>query len=346
MDFLLAFGIVVTLSLLAGRFLGPLGWMDLPEGRRQHLRPVPRTGGIALVIAGAIGLLIGRFNLPFTHGEMGLVLGMALIGAIDDRYNLRARWKALAGLVIAIVLAYWGANRLCESPHALLLLGAVPIPHHWITYFTLLLVAYWSLPQAFNLIDGANGLSIGYGILIMLVLWGAGSPNVFLLGLLSGLLVLNWPRAIHFLGDCGALTLGLVVALLSKKAVGVQSPDAILWIFAYPILDVSTVVLIRKLHGKPLGEGDRNHLHHQLQDRFPRLRHVAVPFLWLLAGTMAYGAIARGGLRIFPYLALAVLILLSVVFSFLTHLEDRDTLASQEPRGAKPPSRFAEKVFW
>lgn len=344
MDFFLAILLALATAFLVGRIVGPLGWMDHPLGRRQHERPIPRTGGIALLTVAVIGFLANKLNLPFTPWQFSLLAGIGLMGALDDRFDLRARWKALVGLVIAVLLAWEGAALLAASPHHLQLFNLVPLPHHWISYFPLLVITYWSLPHAFNLIDGANGLSIGYALLVTLVLWGGGTPSPYLLGLLAGLLIMNWPRAYHFLGDCGALILGLGLAILSVHTFGTTNPDALLWIFAYPIADVSMVVAIRLMQKRSLGEGDRNHLHHQLQDRFPKLKFAVVPLLWLLSGGTAFGAIAQGRMLILPLLTLSALLMLVGLFATLSYREHRgmqeredDNDADLTPLPGQPP---------
>lgn len=315
MPFITAFSLTLILSMLVAKFLGPLGWMDHPGGRRIHNGSIARTGGIALLLACILGHVTKSFISPFSNFEHFLLLITATTGIIDDKLELRPRWKAAVGLLVAAGLAWQGATELVASGRHLLLFGTISLPCSWMTYFLMYLAAYWSIPQGLNLVDGANGLAIGYGAIILGILWLAGNPQPYLLGTLTGLLLLNWPKAKHFLGDCGALTLGILLAILANRTFGSHNPTGFFWLFAYPAVDVSMVILIRAMNGRPLGEGDRNHLHHQLQDRFPQLKGGAVPLLWLLAGSTASGAVVKGNMEILPILGLSTL--LAIALSFL-----------------------------
>jgi UDP-GlcNAc:undecaprenyl-phosphate GlcNAc-1-phosphate transferase len=269
---------------------------------------------MALLAALGIGYLLDFKRLEL-HPEQWIGLtALALVGTLDDRFGLKARHKALAGLLVACMIAIPGATRVVELQPDVTLLGMIPLPPVWPLAFLLLVLLYWFVPQAMNLIDGANGLALGYGLVVLGVLALAGRPLGFCAGTLVGLLLLNWPRARHFLGDAGSLVLGLLLALEVKRTVGLANPDLVLWIFAYPILDVVTVVTIRILKGQRLGVGDRSHLHHQWIDRFPRWRQLVVPGLWLQAGLCASAAVVQGWGWILPVLGLSMLVVQVVVF--------------------------------
>jgi len=94
---------LMALALL--RLLGPRGWMDLPGARKQHERPTPRTGGLALWGSVSLGLALGWTQLPISRSEWICLHGLALMGALDDRHSLSPRVKALAGLGLAFTLA-------------------------------------------------------------------------------------------------------------------------------------------------------------------------------------------------------------------------------------------------
>lgn len=262
--FLLGLATCFGFSLIAMRWIAPLGWMDMPGGRRQHGLPTPRTGGMALLAAMGIGQAFGGLRLPLGPGEWAVVYGMGLMGALDDRLNLRARWKALAGLLAAGVLAWltWGVLRQAGD-HLPLFTG------HLATRTGLALVLlvawYWSIPQACNLIDGLNGLALGFFLMLALTMdlpLGDQGQGAYLLGALVALAALNWPFGKQFLGDAGSLALGALFALLGIRLLAVASPNRLLWAFAYPIVDVLMVMAIRRSNGRSLGEGDRNHFHH------------------------------------------------------------------------------------
>ena len=338
MHWLQGFILTAALSWVAAKYLGPFRLMDVPQGRRQLRTPIPLTGGLALFVATLVGLGLGWLTVPFTWPQYFGILGLGVLGYFDDCFNLPAHWKALVGLTLALVVAYPASALLAASAATLPLLG-IQLPHSQLLYFGLLALMYWSIPPAFNRIDGGNGLAIGYGIIILLVLAWHGTPHPYLLGTLLALLTFNWPRARHLLGTCGSMSLGLILALLAVNAFGSQNPNALLWLFAYPILDGSMRVAIRLSRGQSPGLGSRSPLHLQWQDRLPALERVVVPFLWLNAGACAMGAVASGWLRIFPWLGLASFGAQALVFWTLARLEHQRVREPHKPAQKFRPSR-------
>jgi len=338
-------GVALLGGLAAIRWIGPMGFMDLPRGRHSHEAPTPRTGGIVLVAALLAGYFLGFKRLGLRPEQWVGLFALAAVGLVDDRYGLRARYKAVAGLLVAGLVAAPAAYRVVEAQPSLQLFGSLPLPPVWPVAFALLVLLYWFIPQAMNLIDGANGLALGYGLVVLGVLALAGHPLGFCAGVLLGLLALNWPRARHFLGDTGSTVLGLLLALEVKRAVGLVNPDLVLWVFAYPIVDVATVVAIRVLTGRALGQGDRSHLHHQWMDRFPRWRALAVPWLWLQAALCASAVLVRGWGWALPVLGLSLLVAQALVFivqAMLTPREAEPEVLAFKPvpveEDDKPPS--------
>lgn len=316
-------GIALLLGLLAARLLGPLGFVDHPAGRKHHDRPTPTTGGLVLLATLVLGALLGFKRLDLHPEQWVGLVALAAVGIVDDRFGMRARHKALAGLLIAVAMAVPGAERVVQLHPTYQLLGFIPLPPVWPLAFALLTLLYWFVPQALNLIDGANGLAIGYGLVVFGVLAFSGRPLAFCVGTLLGLLALNWPRAIHFLGDSGSLVLGLLLAFEVKRGAGVVDPDNILWVFAYPIFDVITVVAIRLRSGRALGEGDRNHLHHQWMRRFPEWNGWVVPGLWVQAALCASAPLVYGRGWLLPGLGLFLLAGQSLLFIVQAQVEPR-----------------------
>ena len=311
--------------------LGLLDHPDLPEGRKQHGRPVARVGGIALICALALRAVLGGSALPFSRLEWGAILAMGTIGLLDDRLDLPARWKGGLGLLIALALAFHGAARIV-LPHPAFELAGVEIPATFAAVLPLLFLMFWGLPQACNLIDGADGLATGFAMIVLASLWIAGFPHPFLMGALAACLLLNWPRARLFLGDCGSLALGLLLVILAKAQIAGLGPNHILWLFAYPIVDVLMVVLIRLAQGRSVITGDRSHLHFQIRDRWPAMEGWCVPGLWALAALCASELYLNGPWRVFPWAGLAVLSAVAGRVAILSVARGRTTPAA----GAKP----------
>lgn len=274
------------------RWVAPSGWMDIPDPRKHHATPTARTAGLALWLM-LLGLLaLDKCPLPLDRLEWTGVHAMALLGLLDDRLNLRSRHKAIAGLGIALILAVDMAPDLSRFTDEVSFLGLI-LPDHPLVTVPLLALWFWSIPQAFNLIDGLNGLSMGFSLIVLTVLAGVlghAPAGGYLTGGLLAALLLNYPRARHFLGDCGSLMLGTLLAVLSAKAFAATEANLMLWVFAYPAIDVALVVGVRKWKRLPLGVADRSHLHHFLVDRLGVRRAWLVPVILL---TLAFLPMTR-----------------------------------------------------
>jgi len=275
-------GVLLCAGLIAAA--PRIGWMDHPDhGRKSHQKPTALTGGLALW-----GVILTAYSLGWLPWHLHPIewVGinvMAFMGALDDRFSLRPRYKAIVGLAVAMVLAGYSASLLSHTADHVEFFS-LQIPTHPAWTFPLLVFWFWSIPQAYNLIDGINGLSMGFGLLILLVLgWHLGTQPVFLEGALLATFLLNFPRARHFLGDCGALMLGTLFSALSVRLMVHWDASLPLWIFAYPVTDVCLVVSIRFVNGLPLGQADRSHLHHWMMDRLDRRVWLATPILLSLA---------------------------------------------------------------
>jgi len=301
----------VLVGLCCIRCIGPRGFMDIPRERRNHERPIPLVGGMAFFLCLAGSRLITQEHLSLTRIGWVLLLVMVVLGILDDRFELRARWKALIGLMIAVALTWANLPIHTANPSEFYLLGLY-IPRSPVFLAPLLLAYFWGIPQAINLIDGANGLAIGFSLIITSVLVVAGGFPMYVPAILTGILLLNWPKARLFLGDCGSLGLGLLMAVAAHNFV---LPHQLLWLFAYPILDVTLVLMIRVLSGKNPFAGDCNHLHHQLQRSLGSRSWLTVPILWTLSAlTASHAIIPAGPWLALPYLGVMVLAILVSVF--------------------------------
>jgi UDP-GlcNAc:undecaprenyl-phosphate GlcNAc-1-phosphate transferase len=318
----------LSLSFVMIRWVAPLGWMDRPDlTRKHHARPTPRTGGLALWAGLVLLQISGRPFFGMAWTDWLAVHVMAVIGLMDDRFNLRARYKAVAGLAVAMLLAYQGTQLLGRSVDHVSFLS-LELPTHPIYIFPLLMAWFWGVPQAFNLIDGVNGLSMGFGALFLAVLGlNLGIQPALFWGGLFGVVALNFPKAHHFLGDCGALMLGTLFAILGVKAFAVRDPNLLFWVFAYPIVDVCLVVSIRRWKGTPLSGADRSHLHHWMMDHVGNRAWRATPILLCLGGLPMLHAVA---IPVGP--ALSTLGLVSLIFLAFKAFKDRvSTHRRQQP---------------
>lgn len=308
----------VTLSFLltsAMRRIAPVfRLLDCPDGgRKSHRRPTPLMGGVAVFGTFLLCMLSVRWwGLldEFALGRLGnwssmlLVSGglFCLLGLWDDKVAMRARDKFLGQILASLPLAIWGGS--IASVHFLgwqIALGAWSIPF---TVFWLVACA-----NIINLTDGLDGLAGTIGLIVSVALVALslmlGKVGIALMGLilagsLVGFLLHNWPPAKIFLGDSGSLTIGFLVGALSIQASMKTTASFMLAIpivlISVPIFDTCMAIVRRKLTGQGIGQADRKHLHHCLQDR--GLTNAQA--LWAISGlctAMAFAAVTASWLR-------------------------------------------------
>ncbi len=278
---------------------GVYGHSRIKEGV-EH-KPVPRLGGVAVCIAMSAGVLLvaplaargaGPATLPFFGGV--LLAGWILFGAgvVDDLRGLRPTEKLLAQCLAALVA--WAFGFRVEH----LSIGAASVE---LGVFSLPLTALWvvAVTNAFNLIDGLDGLATGIALVALGTTFAVsamlGNTEVALVcaalaGALLGFLRYNVRPARVFLGDSGSLFVGFMLAVLSvhgstKSAAAVLAVVPVL-VLALPLLDTTLAILRRWLRGTPISGADERHLHHRLVAI--GLTHTrAVVILFIVAAALA-----------------------------------------------------------
>lgn len=266
------FALVVTMALTPPLVhLAPrLGLVDQPGPRKQHARPMPRVGGVAIV-AGACGAAaFSRYGLPVAPYLAGMLV-IAGFGVWDDRADLDYRLKLFGqGIASVVVIAAGGAVVTDVSP-----LLAVPPPEILAVAVTLLFLL--AATNAVNLSDGLDGLAAGlsalsFGALVLLCQEARQFEllvlSLALLGSSLGFLRFNTHPARLFMGDAGSqflgFSLGLVVLLVTQSPDAPYSPVLPLYLLGVAFLDTVLVVIRRLSMGRSPFKPDRNHLHHRL----------------------------------------------------------------------------------
>jgi len=313
-------------GLLGIRLAPSLGLLDIPGGRRQHGCAVPKVGGIAIMATLVIHYAFFGVKFKTNTLESLAILSMALLGIVDDRFDLRARYKAGLGFLLALVLGLATTLEVLPGLGSFQVLSFTIPALPWLV-FLLLAFMYLCIPQALNLIDGANGLAIGFALVVVFSLWLAGDPHPVVGGALLACLTLNWPKARLFLGDAGSLSIGLLLVVFARKVILLPKPDHMIWLFAYPAVDVITVTIIRLLKKRPIFMGDRNHLHFQLSDRWPRLKFLAVPVLLLFAALCSSEIYVKGAWSMLPYFGLVPLCVVAIgcIAAGISKVSDKPT---------------------
>jgi UDP-GlcNAc:undecaprenyl-phosphate/decaprenyl-phosphate GlcNAc-1-phosphate transferase len=279
-----------------------------PMRRRMHELPVPRLGGIAVyLVAAAVGCLIfvmasHLFVTPGPAGDAqirvltGVFLGSALlflVGLIDDLRGLPPSVKSGAQLIAAGVAWHFG------SGISAIALGYGQGVSVGILEFPLFLLWVVGVTNAFNFIDGLNGLAGGIAVVasatIIIVGLTLGNfpvvvPAIALAGALLGFLPYNFPKGRIFLGDAGSMSVGFLLAVLSLQA-SVNRSGAILvavpiLALFVPLIDGALAIVRRWLRHVPLSGADARHIHHRLLALGVSQKRTAI-ILWALAAAMA-----------------------------------------------------------
>jgi len=288
----------------AARWLAPrAGFIDHPDARRVHTRPVPRLGGIAIYVAVIVAALI--LGDQFNFDEFGVILigatGVSFMGLIDDRWGLRPMVK-LVGQIIAALLLWFSGIRVGTFHNPVLDLGATVF---WVVYIT----------NAINFLDNMDGLSSGVSAIaaaffaLMCSFSGqylVGALSVAVLAACLGFLFYNLNPANIFMGDSGALFLGYVLAAIGIKLKFPDNVTFVTWmvpvlVMGLPVFDMVLVVtsrLRRRLN--PMTTPGKDHTSHRLvaagmTQREAVLTLYVVSFvLGLLATFVTQASVAEG----------------------------------------------------
>jgi len=266
MSLLILTGVIALLLSLYGNPIAreaalKYGIVDAPDGQLKHQRePVPYFGGLAIYIAFVMSLAL---TFEFRQDVLGIVLGgtiVVMLGLIDDFGVLTPATK-LAGQLLAIFVLIKSGIRI-----------EIAVLPDWVD---LILTVFWmvGLINAFNLLDIMDGLAAGVGavsamFLLLVALFQGDQTTAFMLaaliGSLLGFLRYNWQPAKIYMGDTGAMLIGLLLGAMtmigkypSDHPVSLLTP---VFILGVPIFDTLFVMYIRYMRGLPVFWGSPDHI--------------------------------------------------------------------------------------
>ena len=272
-------GIIVTTALtpLAIWTAKRMGLIDVPGSspHKQHLRPTPLAGGIALVLSLIILVPIFHlFNKDFSSLLIVLVI-IFLFGLWDDSKGLGPYLKLVGQILAAIILI--------ASDVSVHFLEGLSIPYlsgNMLIVLDWAVTIFWfvGITNAFNLIDSMDGLAVGIAgitftfFMVMSLVAQQTSLAVFsacLMGICIGLYAFNVSPARLFLGDSGAQVLGFTLAAIGMIYTPQNLPQGSSWfvpilLVGVPIFDTTLVVASRLLRHRPVFQADRAHTFHRL----------------------------------------------------------------------------------
>lgn len=309
--FLLALALTAVSTPAMRRLALWLGFVDLPADRKLHREPVPLLGGVAITGGATVAFLIFLIQFNLTPRVIGVLLGitmMALLGLIDDRWNLSIRSKLVAQILVVLLLALLDVR------------VRLPIPDLVNYLITLLWVV--GISNAMNLLDNMDGLCAGVCAVAsaFIVLAAALSHQVLVsalgaavLGSCLGFLRYNFKPAAILMGDAGSLFLGFVLSVLGLLLRFPENVNLVTWMvpvffLGLPIFDTSLVVLSRIRRGvNPLTAAGKDHTSHRLVQLGFSERE-AVLILYLISGVfgMVGILISRSGVAASYALAFTV----------------------------------------
>lgn len=270
--------ISIIISRLIIRNAKLLGVADAPGGRKIHDKPIPALGGIAVLSAVVLG------SLPFVKFDahdtllftLACTISLTILGAYDDLRDASPVFRLVVEIALVSVLFYF--TELSIEP-VVVFFGIDEIPVFLDWFLTVLFCV--GMINAFNFMDGINGLSGGIFVINFAILtvcfYFHKDYELMVLTALScagtiGFLRFNFNKAGIFLGDCGSISLGFlnvvcVLYLIDRTAVvdtGAFSfgSVAILTILIIPAIDMVKVIVQRIIKGKSPMQADNTHLHH------------------------------------------------------------------------------------
>lgn len=280
----IVFVVCLIMTPLVIKMARKFNLVDVPkDARRVHNKPMPRVGGIAMVVSMFIGLgiyyVITRKipSIALDEKFLGFLFGGLIIffmGLLDDIINLKARYKFLFQLVAALVVYYFGIR-----------ISGIKIPFIYTDiinfgWLDLPVTLLWiiGITNAINLIDGLDGLAAGISaisataLLVIFITTSASLEAIVitavLVGATLGFLPYNFNPAKTFMGDVGSNFLGFTLATVSimgfAKGYTLLAIIAPILALGVPIFDTLFAMIRRFLKGQPMLKPDGAHIHHRL----------------------------------------------------------------------------------
>jgi UDP-N-acetylmuramyl pentapeptide phosphotransferase/UDP-N-acetylglucosamine-1-phosphate transferase len=278
------------------------------EERKLHSRSVPTIAGVMIFSAFLFSICIWFPTKAISSLQaindfkylIAILVLLFFVGVKDDIIGTAPIYKLVAHIIVGFILVMLGDIRI-ESMHGLF--GVTdPFPEEASVFISLFV--YIVIVNAFNLIDGVDGLAGGVGFIatLMFGIWFqlSGIPYLAIIsfslcGALGGFLIFNFNPARIFMGDSGSLTVGAIITFLSIRLIetpelsipevfsNVSTVVLAMAILAYPLLDTLRVFTIRARKGISPFSADKNHIHHRLLSfGFSHKKTVAILYVYTL----------------------------------------------------------------
>lgn len=333
--------------------------IDAPsEERKIHKRSVPTIGGI-IIFAGTlfsyalwynINDLIYYEKIFRSVTEFKLLIATSLIlffvGVKDDIIGTAPVKKLFAHIVVALILVLMGNLRI-TGLHGIFGISEIP---YWGSVF-LSIFTYVVVVNAFNLIDGVDGLAAGVGFIassafgtwfIFAGEYPYAALSFALAGALFGFLIFNFSPAKIFMGDSGSLIIGMFICVLAIKLIEypldgldhywikISKPVYVIAALIYPLLDTLRVFITRAIKGQSPFTADRNHIHHKILDsHYNHSQTVIIIYLFTL---VTIGGTLTTYFFPVPTIGLLLVLLTSALFLYWVIAHNKRKSHHHKPR--------------
>lgn len=333
----------IIITPLTIKFANKFGFVDVPkDSRRVHAKPMPRIGGLAIVISMLIGLSLyclitmGTASVELTNKFLAYVIGAIIIstmGFIDDAVNLRARFKFIFQLLAASIIYFAGIS-----------IEGIKIPFIYTDLidfgflsFPITLIWVIGITNAVNLIDGLDGLAAGISAIsatALLTIFITTSQSLdailitaVLVGATLGFLPYNFNPAKTFMGDVGSNFLGFTLATVSilgfAKGYTLIAIIAPILTLGVPIFDTLFAMIRRFLAGKPMLSPDGGHVHHRLLKRGFNQRQ-AVLILYTVTSILCIAAVTIISADVYKLVLLICATITFVILGYVTTIKNKN----------------------
>jgi UDP-GlcNAc:undecaprenyl-phosphate GlcNAc-1-phosphate transferase len=339
--FLAAAALALVLTPAVRRLARRVDAVDHPDERRVNTSPVPRGGGVAVALAFlvvAAGLFLANATIGLWRpGDalagpdvVALLLGgtaSMVVGMLDDRFDLRARWQFGGQILVALVPVGLGITvGAIANPFGP---GVIRLEGVWGALFVVVWIV--GMTNSINFIDGLDGLSSGVALIaavtlgIISVTGPAREPVVALLcvtlaGALLGFLRWNFHPASIFIGTSGVMFVGYTLALLS--ILGSAKVVVALLVLGVPIIDTFYIIVRRISKGRSPFAADRGHIHHRLLDLGLTHTQTVLLIYAICAGLGALSLVLSGSGQLYAFTG-AFLVFGIVILGLDRAVEDR-----------------------
>ena len=330
------------------RFAVSIGAIDMPGKRHIHKNPTPRMGGIAIVTAFLISVIVySKVSEPVCGILIGTLI-IAIMGAIDDKYNLNAWIKLAIQIIAAVVATRFGVVfDGITNPFSTSMSGTtVFIGDNLATILTICWII--GCTNAVNLIDGLDGLACGISAIsaltMMIVSLMVSDINVTVilacvLGACLGFLPYNLHPAKIFMGDVGSQSLGFILATASTLGL-FKLHAAITFLvpllaLAVPLSDTIFAIVRRLLKGQSPFKADKGHFHHRLL-ALGMTQQQVVAVLYAITGIMGLISVLMTGSSPVLKIACVVIVIIITISMWIFVIrkvpeKNEDSYSSTEP---------------